>query len=161
MSASTVGSRDRLIYKWAIMRLISTVLLTLSLVTACSNKKADKGDKPDKGDKAATPDQPAGPSKVDVKVLWADFNGGLKGMDLMNKYRDAVTFTAPVKSVGEEMDHSPIVMLDVDGKNLISIKFTDPKVISGKAPKAGDSLTVTCKIGGANGSLMMATDCTM
>lgn len=137
------------------MRTIWMAICMLSLITACGNKKDDKSDK------SAVPDKPAGPSKVDVKALWADFSGGLKGMALLDKYRDPVTFTAPVKSVGEEMDHSPIVLLDVDGKNMITLKFTDPKVVLARAPKAGDSLTVTCKIGGANGVLMMALDCTM
>ena len=131
------------------MRTISTAICMLSLVAACGSKKDDKSDKP------------AGPDKLDVKAIWADFSGGLQGTALRDKYRAPVTFTAPVKSVGEEMDHSPIVMLDVDGKNMITLKFADPKVVMAKAPKAGDSLTVTCKIGGANGVLMMALDCTM
>jgi hypothetical protein len=134
------------------MRAISTVILMGFLVTACGHKKDDR---------SAASDQPAGPSQIDVQTIWADFAGGLQGMALSNKYHDPVTFTAVVKSVGEDMDHAPILMLDVDGKNMISIKFTDPKVVSAKPPKAGDSLAVTCKIVGANKSLMMAIDCTL
>jgi hypothetical protein len=50
-------------------------------------------------------------------------------------------------------------MMDVDGRNIISLDFAD--ATAGKGHKQGESLTVTCKIGGASGALMMVTDCVL
>ncbi len=125
--------------------------LTLALtLTACGKKEGEGGGGGGGGE---------GPLKTTPKDLWSDFNGGLKGAELMKKYNGPVTFTGTVKSVGQEESGKPVIMLDVDGKNMISIDYTDPAPIKAKMPKAGDSLTVTCKIGGASGALMMALDC--
>jgi hypothetical protein len=51
--------------------------------------------------------------------------------------------------------------MDVDGKNIISLDFTEPVPAKAKGLKAGDSVTVTCKIGGASGALMMVSDCVL
>ena len=39
----------------------------------------------------------------------------------------------------------------------MSVDYTD--VAQAKAVKDGDTITVTCKIGGASGTLMMVIDC--
>jgi hypothetical protein len=133
------------------MRNFAILLVTLSFATACGKKDDSSG----KGGGGGG-DQAAGPLKTDPKAMWADFNGGLQGMDLMNKYHDGATFTGKVKSVGEEMDKSPFVVVDIDGSNILMLKFADK---AKAAVKAGDSITVTCKIGGASGKMMMADDC--
>jgi hypothetical protein len=131
------------------MRKFAILLVTVSFATGCGTKDDSSG-------KTGGADKPAGPVKTDPKALWADFNGGVKGMDLLDKYRDGATFTGTVKNVGEEIDHDPFVAVDIDGKNIIMLKFAD----KAKAKvKAGDSITVTCKIGGASGAMMLADEC--
>lgn len=76
----------------------------------------------------------------------------------MDKYKGGATFTAKVKTVAAEENGDPVIMLD-GGKGTISVSFTDKAAIKAKAPKVGDSLTVTCMIGGATDALMMVTDC--
>jgi hypothetical protein len=134
------------------MRTTMTCLFLALALTACGKKDGEGGG-------AASGGGEDGPLKTTPKDLWSDFNGGLKGAELMKKYRGEVSFTGTVKSVGQEESGKPVIMLDVDGKNMISIDYADPAPIKAKMPKAGDSLTVTCKIGGASGALMMALDC--
>ena len=92
------------------------------------------------------------------KQLFDDFTSAdTDGLTLLDKYRDGARFTATIKTVGAEDDGKPFVWIDVDGENLMSLDFEDP------APRdleAGTELTVTCKIGGASGALMMVTSCT-
>ncbi len=113
--------------------------------------------KPTEAPSVAAPAAPAGagPVKTDPKALFAEFApGGPDGMMLLDKYHDGATFTGKVKTVGGEQ-----VIFDVDGKNTIMAGFTDPAVA--KSAKAGDSLTVTCKIGGEVDAMMQVTDCTV
>jgi hypothetical protein len=49
--------------------------------------------------------------------------------------------------------------MDVDGKNIIMMGFTDAASIKGI--KAGDTITATCKIGGESGAMMQVTDCVL
>ncbi|MDB4954652.1 MAG: hypothetical protein JWO36_2221 [Myxococcales bacterium] len=163
----------------------TTLLLSLSLLVVPSCKKKDAGDKPATAEKgtaetapavpaptapAPTPapaaaDQPeaAGtPVATNPKDLFAEFTKpGVDGMALLDKYHAGATFTGKIKSVGAEENGTPVIMLDVDGKSMISVQFTDPAAIKAKKPKAGDSITVTCKIGGASDNLMMVTDCVL
>ena len=92
------------------------------------------------------------------KQLFDDFTSpDTDGLVLLDKYRDGATFTATIKTVGTDEADNPVVWIDVDGENLMSLDFDDP------APRdlvAGAQLTVTCKIGGASGALMMVTSCT-
>ena len=131
----------------------TSILLSLSLaVLACNKDNKD-------GPSAKSAEPTAGPVKITPAALFDDFTSQkLDGMALLDKYREGATFTASVSNVGAEEDGSPIVWLDVDGKRRINVKFTDPA--KGKAAKQGASLTVTCKIGGASGVILYATDCT-
>jgi hypothetical protein len=143
-------------------RLTLVLAVTLALV-ACSKKEdapaggaaAKAADKP-----ADKPAEPAGGGavKTNPKDLFSDFTRpGVDGLELMNKYEKGATFTGTIKTVGQEESGKPVIMMDVDGKNMISLDFTDPTKVKGA--KVGDSLTVTCKIGGASGALMMVLDC--
>jgi hypothetical protein len=104
--------------------------------------------------------KPGGPLKTTPRELFADFTKpDADGLALLDKYRDGATFTGMLKTVGEEENGRPVLMMDVDGRNIISIDFTNPD--QAKGHKQGESLTVTCKIGGASGALMMVTDCVL
>jgi hypothetical protein len=104
--------------------------------------------------------KPGGPVKTSPRELFADFTKpDADGLALLDKYRDGATFTGMLKTVGEEETGRPVLMMDVDGRNIISLDFTNPDQAKGR--KQGESLTVTCKIGGASGALMMVTDCVL
>lgn len=98
-----------------------------------------------------------GPVLTTPKQLFDDFTSpDTNGIALLDKYRDGATFTATIKTVGTEEDGKPVVWIDVDAENLMSLDFADP------APRdlhPGAELTVTCKLGGASGALMMVTSC--
>jgi hypothetical protein len=132
------------------MARMKNLALVLVLFTACG-KKTEGG-----GDKAAEP--AAGPVKTTPKDLFAEFTDPkADGMALINKYHDGATFSGKVSLKGAEETGKPILWIDLDGKNHMSLDYTD--VAQAKAVKDGDTITVTCKIGGATGSLMMVTDC--
>lgn len=109
---------------------------------------------------AADPSAAPAPVKVDVKALFAEFSADAKGdpMALLDKYRGGATFTAKVKTV-QPAGESIAMLLDVDGKNAIQPSFTDEKAMLANPPKVGDSLTLTCKIGGEVDALMQVLDC--
>jgi len=98
-----------------------------------------------------------GPVHTTPRELFVDFTRpDADGVLLLDKYRDGATFTATIKTVGADEDGTPVVWVDVDGENLLTLDFADP------APgnlRAGARLTVTCRIGGASGALMMVTRC--
>jgi hypothetical protein len=99
-----------------------------------------------------------GPVQTTPQRLFDDFTSPhTDGMALLDKYRDGATFTATIKTVGAEEDGRPVVWIDVDGENLMSLEFDDP---APRDLRAGGQLTVTCKLGGASGALMMVTSCT-
>jgi hypothetical protein len=97
------------------------------------------------------------PVKTTPRELFADFTRpDADGLVLLDKYRYGATFTATIKTIGTEEDGTPVVWIDVDGENLITLDFE-------QAPgtlRVGGELTVTGKIGGASGALMMVTGCT-
>jgi hypothetical protein len=140
--------------------ILTTLTLALTLTAACSKKDGDgaaSGASADKAEPAAA----AGPLKTTPQALWTDFTDPkVDGMKLLDKYRAGATFTGTIKIASAQENGDPILFMDVDGSNnKISLDFTDKAAIKAKAPKVGDSLTVTCQIGGASGALMMATDC--
>ena len=135
------------------------LLLALVVVPACK-KKDDAGAAP-------TADKPAaaagGPVKTTPQDLFADFSPASKldGMALLDKYREGATFTGKIKIASANPNGDPILFMDVDGgKTKIDLGFTDPSSVKSKNLKVGDSLTVTCKIGGEVDALMQVTDCT-
>jgi hypothetical protein len=106
----------------------------------------------------AEPRRPRGPVHTTPKQLFDDFTSpDGDGLGLVDKYRDGATFTATIKTVGAEDNGKPVVWIDVDGENVMSLDFDEP---SPRDLHAGGQLTVTCKIGGASGALMMVTSCT-
>lgn len=132
------------------------IALALALISFTACKKSD--------DKAAAGagDQPAasGPVKTTPKELFADFTKpGTDGMALLKKYHDGAMFSAVVKTApGSEAPTSMI--LDVgDGKSIIMASFADAAKDKIATVKAGDTVTATCKIGGANGNMVQVTDC--
>ena len=101
-----------------------------------------------------------GAVKTTPRELFADFTRpDADGLALLDKYREGATFTGMLKTVGEDETGRPVLMIDVDGRNIISLGFLDPRQARGF--KQGESLTVTCKMGGASGALMMVTDCVL
>jgi hypothetical protein len=134
------------------------IALALVLLSLPACKKGD--------DKAAAGggDQPAaaaGPVKTNPKDLFTDFTKpGTDGMALLKKYHDGAMFSAVVKTApGSEAPTSMI--LDVgDGQSMIMASFADTAKDKIATVKAGDTVTVTCKIGGANGHMMQVIDCT-
>jgi hypothetical protein len=99
----------------------------------------------------------SGPIHTNPIALYRDFVEG-EG-DLLARYRNGVTLTGSIKSVGEGERDEPIVMMDVDGRNLLALEFADPA--TARRITAGDRITVTCRIGGASGALVMVTSCVL
>src|SRR5262245_9643001 len=95
-----------------------------------------------------------GPVATTPRELFADFTR--PDAALLDKYAGGATFTATIKAVGAEEDGSPVVWIDVDGENLITLDFAKP---APQGLRTGEQLTVTCKIAGASGALMMVTHC--
>ena len=63
-----------------------------------------------------------------------------------------------VEDAAKEASGKPVLFMDVDGKRRIDLGMTDGAPFA--KVKVGDTITVTCKIGGADGALMQVTDCT-
>jgi len=137
----------------------TTLCISLALAAfACKDKDKEGGAS---SGKSAEPAAAAGGVvKTTPKDLFADFspNSSVKGMDLIDKYRDGATFTGTVSQVVGNPDGAPMIWVDVDGKNRIDVKFKDDA--KGKSVKKGDALTVTCKVGGESGVTLYVTDCT-
>jgi hypothetical protein len=129
-------------------------LIALFVVSACSSKKTEEP--------AAKPVEQAktgGPVKTDPKALFDEFTRpGVDGMALIDKYHDGATLSGKVSVKGAEEDGKPILWIMLDGNKHISLDYTD--VAKAKTVKDGDTITVTCKVGGAMDNLMMLTDCT-
>jgi hypothetical protein len=130
--------------------LIMRLLLLLVFVAGCNDHRVE-------GSAHAAA---AGPVKTTPRELFADLTKpDADGLALVDKYRKGATFTGMLKTVAEDESGRPVLMMDVDGHNIISLLFVDPR--QAKGHKQGESLTVTCKIGGASGALMMVTDCVL
>jgi hypothetical protein len=99
--------------------------------------------------------RPVGPVKTTTLRLFDEFMHA--DIALVDRYRDGVTFSAVIKTVGEDERGRPVVWIDVDGTDLITLDFSDPPPTG---LRAGATLTVTCRIAGASGALMMVTACT-
>ena len=98
-----------------------------------------------------------GPVHTTPQQLFEDFTRpDADGLALLDKYRDGARFTATIKTIGSEEDGTPVVWIDVDGENLMTLDFAEPPADL----EVGGELTVTCRIGGASGALMIVTGCT-
>jgi hypothetical protein len=98
-----------------------------------------------------------GPVATTPHQLFEDFTRpDADGLALLDKYAGGATFTATIKTVGVDEDGAPVVWIDVDGDNVMSLDFAPPPP---QGLRAGSRLTVTCRIGGASGALMMVTGC--
>lgn len=111
---------------------------------------------------AAPPPAAAVPVVITPKDLFAEWTKtDADGLALMTKYENGATFTGKLVHVAAEENGTPVLFMDVDGKSRISLGFTDVEPVKAKKFKAGDELTVTCKIGGAMDALMQVTDCVL
>jgi hypothetical protein len=136
------------------MKHLAVIVALLGSVAACG-KKDDKGGAAAKTEEGAPA---AGPVKSTPKDLFATFTDPkADGMALLDKFHDGTTFSGKVAVKGAEETGKPILWIDIDGKNHMSLDYKD--VAQAKAVKDGDTVTVTCKIGGASGTLMMMLDC--
>ena len=159
---------------------LNTLAIALSVVavSACSKKADDKPAAVDKTAPAPAPTAPAPaptpapapepvaaapaaattPVQTNPKDLYAEFTKpGADTMALINKYDAGATFTGKVVNAAKEADGTPVIYVDIDGKHKMSTKFTDAASV--KDVKVGDTVTATCKIGGADDKIMMVTDC--
>ncbi len=139
-------------------------LIALFVFSACSKKsetatETTGGAAPKAAETAEQPKSGGGPVKTDPKALFDEFTKpGADGMALIDKYHDGATISGKVSVKGHEEDGKPILWMMLDGNKHISLDYTD--VAKAKAVKDGDTITVTCKVGGAMDNLMMLTDCT-
>src|SRR5262245_8894281 len=98
-----------------------------------------------------------GPIHTTPRELFEDFTRpDADGPTLLDKYRAGATFTATIRTAGVDDDGRWVVWVDVDGENMMTLDFAEPP---GEL-EVGGELTVTCRIGGASGALMMVTSCT-
>ena len=139
-----------------------TALLSLALITACS-KKDDKpaagGDPAPAAAQKTTETAAKGPVKTTPTALFDEFTKpGVDGMALLDKYHDGATISGKVSVKGHEEDGKPILWIELDGGRHIDLGYKD--VEKAKAVKDGDTVTVTCQVGGAMDKLMQVIDCT-
>jgi len=91
--------------------------------------------------------------------FYKDFTS-LKGMDVINKYKDGVTVSGTVLRTGEEGDGSMFVHLDAGGGKWVALSFADKGAAAkAKGVKQGDAVKAKCKVGGADANYVMNTDC--
>ena len=129
---------------------MKALVLCAACLAACAQQSPPTASVPPPATK-----RPVGPVKTTPLRLFDELIHA--DVALVDRYRDGVTFSAVIKTVGEDERGRPVVWIDVDGTDLITLDFSDP------APtglRAGATLTVTCRIAGASGALMMVTACT-
>src|SRR5262245_58879337 len=130
-------------------RLALIVTLSMLVFSGCKKKddaaaSAAGGETPaaKAADKPAADKPAAGaPFKTNPKDLFAEFTDPkVDGMKLLDKYHDGATFSGKVSVKGAEETGKPILWIDIDGKNHITLDYTD--VNQAKAVKDGDTVTV-------------------
>jgi hypothetical protein len=139
------------------------LIISALLFSACSKKDDAKpaADNPTApaAKSAEAPAAAGGPVKTTPAALFDEFTKpGVDGMALLDKYHDGATVSAKVALKGHEEDGKPILWIPLDGNKHISLDYTD--VAKAKAIKDGDTVTATCKVGGAMDNLMMLIECT-
>lgn len=159
-------------------RTVSTVLaLALASLTACkkkdeagksgepaASKTAPAGDPAPAGKVAPAAEAPAAaaPLKSTPEELFADLSkerSGMDALDALKKYEAGVTFTGKVKTAAAEEDGTPVIFLEAGEKHMVSLQWADAGPVKAKGVKVGDSLTVTCKVGGVADAVLIVTDC--
>lgn len=139
------------------------LLISALLFSACSKKDDAKPAAADNttapaAKAAEAPKAGGGPVKTDPQALFEEFTKpGVDGMALIDKYHDGATISGKVALKGHEEDGKPILWIMLDGNKHISLDYTD--VAKAKAVKDGDTVTATCKVGGAMDNLMMLIEC--
>lgn len=125
------------------------------VLASCANARSE----PTRGPvETALHDHRRGPVETTARALFEDFTRpDADGLVLLDKYRDGARFTATLKTVGADEHGQPVGWIDVDGENVMALDFAPPPP---PGLRAGAQVTVTCKIGGASGALMMVTRCT-
>lgn len=140
--------------------MLRTALLCLALL-ACSKKADDNKTAAAPADKpveTAAPAKTGGPVKTTPTALFDEFTKpGVDGMALLDKYHDGATFSGKAVVKGHEEDGKPILWIELDGGRHIDVGYKD--VEKAKAVKDGDTITVTCQVGGAMDKLMQVIDC--
>jgi hypothetical protein len=140
------------------------VIIAALLFSACSKKDdakpaADNTAAPAAKSAEAPAATGGGPVKTTPQALFEEFTKpGVDGMALLDKYHDGATVSAKVSLKGHEEDGKPILWIPLEGNKHISLDYTD--VAKAKAIKDGDTVTATCKVGGAMDNLMMLIECT-
>lgn len=137
------------------------VVLCLALV-GCMKESPERAGRPVDSAVAGDPHdpvRPVRPVRTTPRQLVEDFTRPeADGLALLDKYAGGATFTATIKTVGREEDGTPVVWVDVDGESVLVLDFAPPPPPL-QDLRPGVLLTVTCKIGGASGALMMVTSC--
>jgi len=139
------------------------VIISALLFSACSKKDGAKPAAAADNTPAAKATEEApksgGPVKTTPQALFEEFTKpGTDGMALIDKYHDGATISGKVSVKGHEEDGKPVLWIPLDGAKHISLDYTD--VAKAKAIKDGDTVTATCKVGGAMDNLMMLIECT-
>jgi hypothetical protein len=152
------------------LRITLTVALSCTLVSACTKKEPDAtggggGAKPVESAVPAAPAAPAqaAPRQMSAPDLFADYSKpGQDAMALIDKWRPGVIVTGAVtNTIGEETG-ALHVWLDGGAGAHVTLDFTDQGAgAKAKGVKSGDKITAQCQIGGADGKMMMLTDCAM
>jgi hypothetical protein len=131
------------------------------------NKGGDDKETPQAGGDQAGGDQAggdqAGGDQAAKEKAAADFfkhYNSLKGMEVMEHYKDGVTVTGAITKLITEMDESLGIWIDAGDPNYVSLKFKDKGAAAKeKGVKEGDSVTAKCSIGGAMNNQIMLLDC--
>jgi hypothetical protein len=108
------------------------VLLWLAAAVACTKEAGPSIDaQPPSRAKlppahASRPMHRLGPVTTTPRELFEDFTRpDADGIALVDKYAGGVAFTATIKTVGFDEDGAPIVWIDIDGENVMSLDFAD------------------------------------
>jgi hypothetical protein len=146
------------------MKHIKTIVIALSLVTAAACGKDKEGGGSGGGGGAAKTTEASGPLAMSAKDLWDDY-GKHDGMKLLERYKNGVTVTGKIKSIGGDPADTttPLsLMLDVDGSaKIITLGFTDEGAAA-RSKKAGEEVSATCKdVLGQSGNMMQLDGCAL
>lgn len=135
-------------------RLGAFAIATVSMVGVSCDKTqpAEKGGTPPTSEKAGPPGGGGGPVAVTAIALFAEHAaaGGLMP-DLGHKYDAGALVTGTVGKVLTDLG-TTFVSLDAGEKKSIALTFVDHGAeVRARGVKAGDTITVLCKLGGMGG----------